>query len=368
MSKPLIINRLVLLLVFFPIFLFSQNNTCSDALIVEEGEYVIESFSGDGAIFQGATAAVWYRFEPTERGVFTVSSCDGGGDSRLVLMLLDDCTKSNEFQIINSADDNCVDGNGGEKASYIESVAVPGFSYVIYWDNGQSEDGFTWSLTFTSDVDVTEGSSCETAEEINIGTHEVNALVGTGAAFTDAVGAKWFEFTPALDGVLNISACESAINTRLFVFEGTCENPQILTQNDDGCGTSGASILDDTAIIEKDKKYFIYWDDHSSKEGFSFDLNVSDIPSSLQEPEWAKAIKLYPNPVEGQLFIDYDFSKNLDLEIGLFNNLGQKVLSEKWTTFRKGKVALNVISLASGSYFLRLVSENQLITRKIILK
>lgn len=366
MNKPLIISRLAFLLYLFPIFMFGQNSTCSDALTVGEGEYIIEQFSGEGALFQGATAAAWYRFEPTAKGVFTVSSCNGGGDSRLVLMLLDDCSKPNEFQIINSADDNCTDGNGGEKASIIESVAVPGFSYVIYWDNGQSEDGFTWNLTFISDEDVAAGSTCESAEEISIGTHEVGEIKGTGTAFSDAVGAKWYTFTSDMDGVLNISACESDVNTRLFVFEGTCENPQIVAQNDDGCRESGASELDDTAIIEKDKKYFIYWDDHWSKDGFSFDLNVSDIPSNIQEPAWAKGIQLYPNPVAEQLFVEYAFDEHQDLRVSIFNNLGQQLLVENWTAFKNGQVEINVSGYAKGVYFLKLSTEKEQVTRQFV--
>jgi len=368
MNKPLIINRLAFLFCLFPIFLFGQNTTCADALVIGAGEYRIASFSGDGAIFQGATAAAWYRFEPTERGVFSISSCEGEGDSRLVLMLLDDCSKPNEFQIINSADDNCSDGKGGETASFIESVAIPGFSYVIYWDNGQSEDGFTWNLTFTVEDEVAEGSTCEMAQEISVGTHQVDELKGTGAAFSDAVGAKWYAFTSREEGVLTISACESAINTRLFVFEGTCENPQIFTQNDDGCGESGASILGEDAIIAQDTRYLIYWDDHWSKDGFSFDLNVSDIPSDVQEPEWAVNIDLFPNPVDNQLYVDYNFDRNLDLIAGVYNNFGQLLVRENWTAFQNGQVTINVANFPKGFYFLRLSAANGQMTRKFVIK
>lgn len=368
MNKTRIVNRLSLLLCLFPLFLFGQNSTCADALVVSTGEYEIDSFSGDGAIFQGATAAAWYRFEPTEEGVFTISSCDGGGNSRLVLMLLDDCSKPNEFQIINSAEDNCADGKGGETASFIESVAVPGFSYVIYWDNGQSEDGFTWNLTFTREENIAEGSTCDMAQEITVGTHVVEELQGTGTAFSDAVGAKWYAFTSRMEGVLNISACESAINTRLFVFEGTCENPQIFAQNDDGCGESGASVLDDTAIIDKDKRYLIYWDDHWSKAGFSFDLTVSDIPSNVQEPEWAESINLFPNPADNQLFVNYFFDGNLDLIAGVYNNFGQLMVTENWTAFQNGQVVINVADFPKGFYFLRLSANNGQVTRKFVIE
>ncbi|MEM1122488.1 MAG: T9SS type A sorting domain-containing protein [Bacteroidota bacterium] len=367
MNKLLIISSLAFYMLLFPCFLYSQNSTCTAAILVEPGSFVVDSLVGEGAIFQGATAAAWYRFEPTQSGIFTISSCSGGGDTRLVLMLLDDCA-TNDFQIINSAEDNCDDGKGGTTASVIESVATVGFSYVIYWDNGQSNDGFTWQLSFEATGATPAGGDCATAPSIAIGTHTVEELSGVGAAFTDAVSAQWYTFTASMDGLLSISACESAVNTRLFVFEGGCDNRQILAQNDDGCGDSGASVLQDTNFVVKDQIYLVYWDDHWSKAGFTFELNVADIPSNITEPEWAKSIHLYPNPADNQLFVDYNFVGNVDLEMVIFNQLGQVQLVENWRAFQKGTVNLDVSNFTDGNYFLQLISNKEVITRPFIVQ
>ena len=356
-----------LFLTFIPQKGRTQNSTCVDAIVVPVGTYEVTDFSGNGAVFQGATAAAWYRFEPTTAGVFTVSSCDGGGDTRLVIMLLDDCANSDNLQIINSAEDNCADGKGGNTASTISVVATAGFSYVIYWDNGQSEDGFTWSLSFESEESSIEGSTCETAIPITIGTHQVDSLAGIGAAFSDAVSAKWYQYTPEKTSVLAINSCESNINTRLFIFAGGCEPSQIIGQDDDGCGTSGASMLSDNTIVDSGKVYYVYWDDHWSKEGFSFQLDLVELPSAISEPVWAKDIQLYPNPATHHLLVHYTFQEYKDLTMTIFNSLGQAFLLEHWRAFNVGQIEIPLTDFSEGIYFLRLNSAEGQVTRQFVI-
>ncbi len=352
--------------IFIPQKGFTQNSTCADATIVSVGTHEVTEFAGNGAVFQGATAAAWYRFEPTTAGVFTVSSCEGGGDTRLVIMLLADCANAANLQILNSAEDNCADGKGGNTASTIEVVATAGISYVIYWDNGQSADGFTWNLSFESENNPSEGSTCETAISITTGTHEVSALTGIGAAFTDAVSAKWYQYRPEKTNVLAINSCESNVNTRLFVFEAGCATAQIIAQNDDGCGTSGAAVLTDNVIVDSGKVYYIYWDDHSSKEGFTFQLDLVELPSGIVEPPWAKGIQLYPNPASHYLVVDYVFQENKNLTMTIFNSLGQVVLIEDWTSFSQGQIEIPIVDLYEGIYFLRLNSAEGQVTRRFV--
>lgn len=359
---------IIFFLLYLPVQIIAQNNSCENATLVVPGNYEVTEFSGAGAIFQGATAAVWYRFEPTTSGVFTVGACEGGGDTRLVIMLLDDCSNTNNLQIINSAEDNCSDGKGGESASIIEAIATAGSSYVIYWDNGQSEDGFTWNLSFESAGNSDAGTICETAISINTGTHQVDTLTGVGAAFSDAVSAKWYQYKPEEEGkILAINSCESNINTRLFVFEDGCEVSQIVGQDDDGCGSTGASILGKDLIVDTNKIYYIYWDDHWSKNGFIFQLELEEFPSSLRETMWGENINVYPNPTAHVLYVDYDFLENKDLIMTIYNSLGQPMLMEKWSSFLSGKREIITYDLPVGIYYLRLNTDNDFITRQFVI-
>jgi len=369
MNKYLLPNLLAFFFVVtHPIITLAQNSTCDDAAIIEVGTYEVTEFVGNGAVFQGATAAVWYRFEPTNDGVFTVSSCEGGGDTRLVIMLLDNCENTNNLQIINSAEDNCPDGQGGNTASTIAVAGSAGFSYVIYWDNGQSNDGFTWTLTFDRVENSSEGATCETAIPINTGIHQVDSLTGIGAVFTDAVSAKWYQFKPEVTNVLTVNACESEVNTRLFVFEQGCLTSQIIAQDDNGCGASGASILEAEIIVDSGQVYYIYWDDHWAKSGFNFQLGLEELPSTVNEPTWAKHIAIYPNPADNYLFIDYDFIVGKNIRMTIYNGLGQILTRENWASFQRGKVAIPLSDYEAGIYFLNLNVNGEQLTRQFMIQ
>lgn len=360
-------NRIILLffMLLFSIAIFANNPTCSEAAIIGAGTYEVSEYTGNGAVFQGATAAVWYRYEPTEKGVFTVSSCGGGGDTRLVVMLLDDCNQPDELQLINSADDNCADGKGGQTASTLSVVAIPNFSYVIYWDNGQSNDGFTWELRFEKEENNSVGTTCPTAVTIEVGEHTIDTLVGTGTAFSDAVSAKWYTFSPENDSHLLINACQSGVNTRLFIWKGSCELPQLIAQDDDGCGDSGASLLNNI-LVEKEENYYIYWDDHYSKTGFTFSMMLNDVMVSTNEPIWSNTITIFPNPVTDELFIEYDFKEKKDLEIFIIHPIGQVLFREYWRGFHKGNLSLPVQQLPKGTYFLSIKTESERLVRPFV--
>ena len=343
--------------------LSAENTSCATAQVIQPGIFEVDSFAGNGAIFQGATAAAWFVYEPTENGIFKVSSCQGGADTRLVIFLLNNCEQPNQVQIINSAEDNCEDGNGGSTASILEVVAVPGIPYYIYWDNAQSEDGFSWELSFLEDTPNVQGDNCSTAIPINEGTHTVDTLTGSGTAFTDAVSAKWYEFIPDRSGSLSINACESAVNTRLFVWENSCGLQQIVAQDDDSCGESGASSLSNVQVIAAET-YYIYWDDHYTKSGFTFELSLADsIISSTQEPIWAASLNVFPNPAKTQLFVAYQFDEPKDIQVKVMSYLGQNVYTTQWRNFFAGEIGIDLNGLPVGLYFLQLGSENELVVR-----
>lgn len=366
MNNPFLFQIFILLgCLLNPTFIFSQNTTCATALTITAGAYTIDTLKGEGAIFQGATAAAWYRYEPTVDGLFTVSSCNGGANTRLVIFLMDDCENPSDILIINSAEDNCTDGLGSSTASTIEVVGNAGFSYVIYWDNGQSTNGFMWTLETETVVNAQIGETCQTAEIIEDGTHQVSSLSGIGTAFSDAVSAKWYTYTPERDGALFITSCESEKNTRLFVWENGCETKNILAQDDNGCGESGASDLKNI-IVEAGKEYMIYWDDHYTKEGFSFDINVMDETTSNQEPVWAKDLQVYPNPVQNQLFVEYTFPIATNLALSIHNSIGQRITKTDWNNFTEGTIAIDVNELPRGVYFLNFQTGAEHWTKKVV--
>jgi hypothetical protein len=365
MNKTFTFHLILLISTLFSINGIAQNSTCSNALTIQPGTFTIDTLQGTGAIFQGATAAAWYHYTPTEEGKFSISSCNGKADTRLVVLLLEDCVGQTDLQIINSVEDNCEDGLGTNKASFAEVTAIPGITYVIYWDNGQSSKGFSWNLVFSASQNDKKGTLCVNADTIGVGTHQIDSLSGTGSAFLDAVSARWYAFKPEKDGDLAINSCQSGINTRLFVWKGNCPTLQKIAQDDNSCPESDAALLEKVAI-QKDSLYYIYWDDHHSNEGFEFNLSVEN-PSivSVEEPLWAKEIGIFPNPANHTLSIAYHFPKKMDLHFSILNQLGQELVHQNWTSFQNGRVNIATQSLANGFYFVKIGTPKAYIIRKI---
>ncbi len=70
-------------------------------------------------------------------------------------------------------------------------------------------------------------------------------------------------------------------------------------------------------------------------------------------------IKIYPNPIKNELFIEAEGA----IRVSLINMLGQEVISEQG---KDGKLCINTEKLYAGIYFVKLQIGEQIITRKII--
>ena len=71
-------------------------------------------------------------------------------------------------------------------------------------------------------------------------------------------------------------------------------------------------------------------------------------------------VKIFPNPSQGKIYVE---SNRGNLDIDIYNNLGQRVLSLKW----KGK-ALDISSLEKGCYYLRFSKNHLLLGTRVLVK
>jgi len=99
------------------------------------------------------------------------------------------------------------------------------------------------------------------------------------------------------------------------------------------------------------------------EHGFSVRC-VRDMPSNINDQTWIdQNIKIYPNPAFDRVYIDY--SEYQGLEIIVYNLFGDCVFQDVLT---KGVNEIDISTLTSGVYFIRVTGPDGAIQRKLIKK
>jgi Secretion system C-terminal sorting domain len=143
------------------------------------------------------------------------------------------------------------------------------------------------------------GGGCSNAIPIVQGISTVDSMIKGVATFSKfepfPTKAKWYKYTPAQDGLLNVSSCGGGADTRLHVYVGTCSTLSLFAENDDYCsmGPIGdESASDMSKFVKAGKTYFIEWDNawDSTRFKFSLTLNANPTLRDIQACQTAKLI------------------------------------------------------------------------------
>jgi len=80
-------------------------------------------------------------------------------------------------------------------------------------------------------------------------------------------------------------------------------------------------------------------------------------------------IGVYPNPSEGQLFLEVSLPSTLDLNVEIVNTLGQLVFTKKESGIRTALLSYDLSALSQGVYFIRVTGngDNRMV-KKIVIK
>ena len=230
----------------------------------------------------------WFKYTATEDGHISISSCDGGADTR-GWIFEGDCYNKGTLGV---NDDRCDIGDGNNWASYNEAAVTAGNTYFILWDNIWESTGFDFEMNFTAGA-LTEAAFCQSAMAVaantqidvaeyvgeapyagtNVGTNQTNFPTGY-------TGSNWYSYTPDQDGFITIESCDlTTADTRVFLYDGECgsfESINLIATSDDDCdsqsliagepGTPGVPVTAGTT-------YYIEWADHWDPSAFSFIVN-----------------------------------------------------------------------------------------------
>ncbi|MFC2116067.1 T9SS type A sorting domain-containing protein [Bacteroidota bacterium] len=104
-----------------------------------------------------------------------------------------------------------------------------------------------------------------------------------------------------------------------------------------------------------------------SETGLGFEAEWSNDPSLEVSPQSAEQFRIYPNPANDILYIEWNSTSTEDVYVRIYNNLGQLVLNRKVPP-QPGPVReeFNLQNWQAGIYFVHLNTADKVVTRKIV--
>lgn len=181
-------NKITLLVLFaFSMQINFAQNTCSTALPITPGTYVIDAINGTEISSPicaengpGQTAAEWYAYTPTQNYTVTVTSdllvniCK---DSRVHIYT---GTCGNLTCVTGDDDSGTIACNSGNNNAFLSRAtfnAVAGTTYYIAWDNKWSSAGISFQLTEAPFVAPPTAPVTFTSQTINTINSTYNSAV-----------------------------------------------------------------------------------------------------------------------------------------------------------------------------------------------
>ena len=79
-------------------------------------------------------------------------------------------------------------------------------------------------------------------------------------------------------------------------------------------------------------------------------------------------VKIYPNPTSGKFNLDIFLNEPQNLQLRIFNILGQNIFAEEYKYIFDSAKHFNLSLYVSGIYDLQLISKEGIINKKLIIK
>lgn len=160
---------------------------------------------------------------------------------------------------------------------------------------------------------------------------------------------------------INVCTCLSAQNIYFEYSDGTNSTYAI----DD---VRKITFTDDIMNLHLNDGSSYSWDVESI-DHYQYELNPLQIDALLRKVN-SMEVHVHPNPVDNSLIVSYFNKEKQNLCLSIFDLQGRILLEENNNSIENGKTShiIELSSLPSGQYFVRLTGPSTLITKKIIKK
>jgi hypothetical protein len=351
------------------------NDDCSGAINVTCGSTTIGTTEGTtnenmavcgiANVTTQNTNGVWYKYtgDGSEVTVTTCSPTITSGDSRIAVYT----GSCGSLACIGGNDDATVAGCATNTlASNVTFTTVTGTDYYIlvyaYTSNALN---FALTVNCTAACSpVTTNDECSNAMGLTLGSTVVGANNLCSSASLDvaypACGNQfltyfdsWYWFDSANSTDFTISLANATGTNGYALYSGSCGNLSMVTG---ACTTTGGTLA--VTGLTAGTTYFLRVFSTTTNTRGSYDLTVSETLGNGSFDNGS--FTYYPNPVKNVLNLTYNKAIS---NIEVFNMLGQKVSSNK---FNANEAQVDMSHLSDGAYMVKVTSEGQVKTIKVI--
>ena len=306
----------------------SNQTVCfgNSATITSGGAGAGGTYTWDGGLGTGATQVA----SPASTTTYTVTMIDGNG-----------CTETASVSITVETEPTVTITPSNPVICAGESVTLAASGAQIYnWNTGATSASITvfptnqTTYTVIGSNGVCQGAAVSTTISVNLAP-----VVIAGSDQTLIVTGGTINFSNAGSGATSYSwsfgdGGSSSLGSPSHTYTTAGTYSVVLT------GTLGNCSTSDTITINV---------------GFT----------GLEEVNLEQAVNLYPNPSNGEFNLSLNFSTEQDVEIRIFNTIGELLALRTMNNTSNSVVEFNLNNNAEGFYFVNIKTNNESITKRI---
>ncbi|MBI5916684.1 MAG: T9SS type A sorting domain-containing protein [Bacteroidetes bacterium] len=228
---------------------------------------------------------------------------------------------------------------GETDGSIVAQVSGGAGGYTYVWSNGAATASIENLGAGSYSVSVTDEAGCEEVQTANIA--EPTAIVSTPDNITP-------ETTGQQNGAIEVTVTGG---TQPYDYEWTDENGNVISNQEDVSGLSAGNytlkIKDDNGCIS---------------------LHVFTIQSvsGIAQRKLEQSISLFPNPTSGFVTVAFEDANATEANIRVFDITGKLAADFPNASLLSGRFQMDVSGHADGIYLVRIMIENQVVTKRLV--